>query len=624
MMSMQTDTHLPGTLGPLYSGISLELYKLPRAKNFHIPVIVMAAVLLVVEGLAQQQSFLPISQIKPGMSGTGKTTFEKVAIEEFEVEILGILENVRPGRNLILSRLKGPRVEKTGVFSGMSGSPVYIDGKLIGAVAFAFPFSKEPIAGITPIHEMLKVFEGASTPARWFSSRSFSNRAADLGRMQPVVDVSRTIALELNQVGLAGELAPILTPLSLSGFDPAAVRFFDSNLRSLGLLPTLGISSSSDDFGDAPVAPGATLVAQLVRGDLEIGAAGTITHVDGARVYAFGHPFVGTGFTDMPMATGAVITVISSLSTSQKVTAVGDLVGSIKQDRDTGILGLRGEKPRMLPLSIRLRTSREGVREINVELVRGSFLSPLLANFAVFNSLVSSERSTGPQTFRVETRIRVTGQPEVIYSRNASQMAEAAVSVGGVLDLLMNTGFDDVPVENVNVQIQAVEEDLAARLEQVWVDRHEVRAGEKVQLKMVLRLDSGKTILQEYELQIPEGLKEGAIQVLVGEGVSVARSEASKDAGQFIPQTIYQLVRAINSVKKNDRLYVRLFREQPGVVVAGEGLPLLPPSMLEIHRSERTAGASRPLHNVVYLETELAASDLVLEGIKTIQLMVKG
>ncbi len=595
-----------------------------RAMNFRFPLLVMVGVLLVAEGAAQRAGFLPISQIDPGMIGMGKTTFEKVAIEEFQVEILGVLRNIRPGRNLILSRLKGPRVEKTGVFSGMSGSPVYIDGKLIGAVSFAIPFSKEPIAGITPIYEMLEVFENPPTPVRWSSSKSFSNRSDDLGRMQRVSAVSRGVELELNQVGLTGELEPILTPLSLSGFDPATIRFFEGDLRSLGLLPTLGLSSSDDDFGDAPVAPGATVVAQLVRGDLEIGAAGTITHVDGPRVYAFGHPFLGTGFTDMPMATGAVMVVISRLSTGQKMTAVDDVIGSVKQDRDTGILGLRGEKPTMLPLSVRLRTSREGVREINVEVVRGSFLTPLLANLAVFNSLITSERSAGPQTFRVETRIRVTGQPEVTYSRNTTQAAEAAVTVGGVLDLLMNTGFEDVPVESVNVKIQAVEEELAARLEQVWVDRHEVKAGEKVQLTLVLRRDNGKAVLQEYALQIPEGLKEGPIQVLVGEGVSMARSEASKDAGQFIPQTVYQLVRAINNLKKNDRLYVRLFREQAGAVVAGEGLPLLPPSMLEIHRSKRTEGASRPLSNVVLLERELAAGDLVLDGTKTIQLIVKG
>ena len=590
--------------------------------SFCFPAFLMAGVLLLVEGLAQPPSFLPISQIRPGMIGTGKTTFERVEIEEFQVEILGILENVRPGRNLILSRLKGPKVEKTGVFSGMSGSPVYIEGKLIGAVAFSFPFSREPIAGITPIHEMIEVFERLNAPAQWSSSRSFDDRSDDLGGMERVAAFSRRVQLELNQVGLSGDLQPILTPLILSGLDPAAIRFFEGDLRSLGLVPAMGLASSRDDFGKAPVAPGATLVAQMVRGDLQIGAAGTITHVDGARVYAFGHPFLGTGFTDIPMATGAVMTVISSLSTSQKVTAVHDPVGSIKQDRDTGILGLQGEKARMLPVSIRLRTSREGVREVNVELVRGSFLTPLLANFVVFNSLISSERSTGPQTFRVETRIRVTGQPEVTYSRNASQLAEAALTVGGVLDLLMNTGFDDVPVESVNVQIQAVEEELAARLEQVWVDRQEVKAGETVELTLVLRRSNGHRILQKYELRIPEGLKEGPIQVV--EGVSLTRSQAAQDAVQFIPETVYQLVRAINKLKKNDRLYVRLFREQPGAVVAGEGMPLLPPSMLVIHSSKRTSGASRPLQNVVFFEGELAAGDLVLEGIETIQLIVKG
>ena len=572
----------------------------------------------------QGAGLLPLEHIKPGMTGRGKTTFEKVAIEEFEVEILGILTNVRPGRNLILSRLRGERVEKTGVFSGMSGSPVYIEGKLIGAVAFSFPFSKEPIAGITPIHEMLEVFQEPSTRTQWSSPRSFSDRSSDLGKMERVSSLLSGVFLEAGRFTLSGDLEPILTPLNLTGFDPGAIRFLEKDLRSLGFLPALGLASSSDDFGDPPVAPGATLVAQLIRGDFQLGAAGTITYVDGPRVYAFGHPFLGTGFTDIPMATGAVMTVIPSLSTGLKMTAVGNLVGSIKQDRDTGILGLKGEMARMLPLSVRLHTSREGIREINVELVRGSFLTPLLATLAVFNSLSSSERSTGPQTFRVETRIAIEGQPDVSYSRNTAAMAEAALTVGGVLDLLMNSGFDDVPVETVRVEIQAVEEKLAATLEQVWVDRQKVKPGEEVKLTLVLRRDNGKPLLQDYSFKIPRDLEEGPVRVMVGEGISLAASAAAKDEAQFIPQTVYQLIRAINNLKKNDRLYVRLLREQPGAVVAGEGMPLLPPSMLEIHRSQRTTGASRPLQNVIYLERELAATDLVLEGAKTIELMVKG
>ena len=585
---------------------------------------VLMGTLLWVNVWGQRPVFLPIDQIKPGMTGTGKTTFEKVAIEEFQVEILGVLENIRPRRNLILCRLRGEKVETTGVFSGMSGSPVYIEGKLIGAIAFSFPFSKEPIAGITPIHEMVEVFEQMSAPSQWSSPRSFSERSSELGEIQQVSNFAPRIPVALGQPGVSGDLEPILTPLSLSGFDPSTLGFFEKDVRSLGFLPALGLWSSSHDFEEAPVAPGASLVAQLVRGDLQVGAAGTITHVDGARVYAFGHPFLGTGFTDMPMATGAVLTVISSLSTGLKVTAVGNLVGSIKQDRDTGILGLRGEKARMLPVSVRLHTSRQGVREINVELVRDPFLTPLLANLAVFNSLVSSERSTGLQTFRVDTRIAIEGQPAVRYSRNTGAMAEAALTVGGLLDLLMNSGFDDVPVKMVQVDIQAVEEKLAATLEQVWVNKQKVRPGEDVNLTLVLRLYNGGQRLQNYSLKIPLDLREGPVQVLVGEGVSLTRTAAAKDADQLIPKTVYQLVRAINTLKRNDRIYVRLLRSQPGSVVAGEVMPLLPPSILEIHRSERTSGASRPLENVVFFERELAATDLVLEGVKTIQLMVKG
>ncbi len=585
---------------------------------------VLMGTLLWVNVWGQRLDFLPLEQIKPGMTGTGKTTFEKVAIEEFQVEILGVLENVRPGRNLILCRLRGEKVETTGVFSGMSGSPVYIEGKLIGAIAFSFPFSKEPIAGITPIHEMVEIFEQMSAPSQWSSPKSFSDRSRELGEIQRVSNFAPRIPVELGQRGVRGDLEPILTPLSLSGFDPSTIRFFEKAVRSLGFLPALGLWSSGNDFEEAPVAPGASLVAQLVRGDLQVGAAGTITHVDGARVYAFGHPFLGTGFTDMPMATGAVLTVISSLSTGLKVTAVGNLVGSIKQDRDTGILGLRGEKARMLPISVRLHTSRQGVREINVEVVRDPFLTPLLANLAVFNSLVSSERSIGLQTFRVDTRIAIEGQPAVRYSRNTGAMAEAALTVGGLLDLLINSGFDDVPVEMVQVDIQAVEEKLVATLEQVWVDKQKVKPGEEVKLTLVLRRDNGRQMLQNYSLKIPRDLREGPVQVLVGEGISLTRTAAAKEAAQPIPQTVYQLVRAINNLKRNDRIYVRLLRGRPGSVVAGEGMPLLPPSMLEIHRSERTSGASRPLENVVFLERELAATDLVLEGVKTIQLMVKG
>ena len=596
--------------------------------RYHLAIQVGSLLILFLSSFcwAQQAEFFPLAEVKPGLKGIGKTIFKGIVIEEFNVEILGVIEKIRPRRNLILARLSGTKIERTGVFAGMSGSPVYIEGKLLGAVAFAFPFSKEPITGITPIQEMVRVFQGEAKHARsWSPQTNLKNRlqAFGLGREFDTPPKLPSMAVDLVNTKLQGTLEPIAAPLSLTGVEPRASNKFHSDFKKLGLVPISGITSVGTDFERAPVMPGSTIIAHLVTGDLEVSAAGTITSIDGDRIYAFGHPFLGLGFTSMPMSSGSVITVIPSIFSSQKITAVHDPIGSIRQDRDTGILGLRGEKPDMVPISLRLVTSRSVLRQLNFQIVQGALLSPLLANFAVFNSIVSSERGAGPQAFRVEVIISVKGYPQVRYSRNVSNPANAARVVGGLLDLLLNSGFDNMLFEEVDVRIQSVEEQLKATLEQVWVDRKEISPGDKVNFKMILRQNGGTTIEQDYSLPIPEDMTTGPVYVAIGEGISLANSDADKDSGQFVPQNTYQLIRAINNLKKNDRLYVRLYRSSPGVVIAGEEMPSLPPSMLEIHNSGKSTGTSRPLSNVIHLEREMGITRFVLEGIKTIQLNVR-
>ena len=596
--------------------------------RYHLAIQVGSLLILFLSSFcwAQQAEFFPLAEVKPGLKGIGKTIFKGIVIEEFNVEILGVIEKIRPRRNLILARLSGTKIERTGVFAGMSGSPVYIEGKLLGAVAFAFPFSKEPITGITPIQEMVRVFQGEAKHARsWSPQTNNKNRlqAFGLGREFDTPPKLPSMAVDLVNTKLQGTLEPIAAPLSLTGVEPRASNKFHSDFKKLGLVPISGITSVGTDFERAPVMPGSTIIAHLVTGDLEVSAAGTITSIDGDRIYAFGHPFLGLGFTSMPMSSGSVITVIPSIFSSQKITAVHDPIGSIRQDRDTGILGLRGEKPDMVPISLRLVTSRSVLRQLNFQIVQGALLSPLLANFAVFNSIVSSERGAGPQAFRVEVIISVKGYPQVRYSRNVSNPANAARVVGGLLDLLLNSGFDNMLFEEVDVRIQSVEEQLKATLEQVWVDRKEISPGDKVNFKMILRQNGGTTIEQDYSLPIPEDMTTGPVYVAIGEGISLANSDADKDSGQFVPQNTYQLIRAINNLKKNDRLYVRLYRSSPGVVIAGEEMPSLPPSMLEIHNSGKSTGTSRPLSNVIHLEREMGITRFVLEGIKTIQLNVR-
>src|SRR5262245_62015737 len=279
---------------------------------------------------AAATAFFPLQDIKAGMRGIGKTVFSGDRIDDFQVEILGVLENIGPKQSLILARLSGGPLERTGVMQGMSGSPVYIDGKLVGAVAMAFPFSKEPIAGIRPISEMLTsgiVAEDRRPPVRIALS--------DKSVIRPLAgsDSSRTIS-DTRPIEIA-------TPVSFSGFTEASLEHFAPQLRAIGLEPRQGISGgqSSTPLPKTRLEPGSMITVQLVSGDLNMGADGTVTHIDGNRVYAFGHRFLSLGATELPFTRSAVLALLPNLSASFKISASGEWLGSVTSDLTTAISG---------------------------------------------------------------------------------------------------------------------------------------------------------------------------------------------------------------------------------------------------------------------------------------------
>jgi hypothetical protein len=604
--------------------------------RFDFPFIAALLVASMGVGLGQSPGFLPLSEVVPGMKGTGKTIFQGIQVEDFEVEVLGVLENIRPQQNMILARLGGDQIQKTGVFSGMSGSPVYIDGKLIGAIAYSFAFSREPIAGITPIQEIVDIFRQAPGEGRILSSSGTGRDPAALYQAKALSDLLPIRSFPFDDLvfdtaawGMNQELRPIGTPVSLSGLSPQALRFVEPGLRSLGMLPVASMGSGrSNDFGEPTLEPGSTLAVQMIRGDLDASASGTVTHVSGNRIYAFGHPFMGAGFTDMPMTKAAVLTVIPSLSTSQKVSASGEFIGSIKQDRSTGVMGLLGEKPKMIPVQVNLLTSRNEKRGFRYEVITDDLLTPLLTTLAVFNSITSSESAIGGQTLKVQCKIAIKDQPEVQFENSVSDLANAnvtaAVTAGAPLAFLMNAGFDDLEVEQMEVDISAVEQTRKAVVEQIWVDRGELRAGEELQLTVFLRKPNGDRISEKYPLKIPEQVSPGPLEVVVGEGMSLTQLDTEAGTSKFEPENVHQLIRAINNLKKNNRLYIRLYRKHPGVIVGGEGLPELPPSLLELYGSSRTSGSAKAIDRVIYVEHELPPTDFVLEGYRTIRISVRG
>jgi len=575
---------------------------------------------------AQSLSFFPLEQVKPGLKGYGKTIFEGNQVERFDFEVLGVLKNVGPKQDMILARLTSEKIERTGVFAGMSGSPVYIEDKLVGAVAAAFPFSKEPIAGITPIQQMVDIFK--ERPA----GNAPSTVKADPREWLKPVEMAQLLppGLAASAGGnppSSSSLRQIATPLNLSGFSPAVIAQFTPQLRALGLEPVSGIGGMAADPGDdGRLEPGSTVAVQLVRGDMDVSATGTVTHVSGNNIYAFGHPFLSIGYTDLPMSKASVITVIPTLMVSMKIAATTRSVGTIKQDRATGIMGIAGEKSRMIPVHLQLTTSRNEVKELNYEVVNDTFLTPFLMAFTVQNGIVSSERAIGGQTLQIKCSITVKDQPEILFENSVSDLASstafAAIAAASPVHFLLNSGFDNLVMEKINLEISAVEQTREALLEKVWQDKLEARPGEEVNVTVFLRKANGEITAEKYPVKIPEDIPPGPLKMMIGDGTSFEKNDADSEM-EFVPTSLQQLVRAINNLKKNDRLYIRLYRDQPGALIGGEALPDLPPSLLALYKSEKTSGDVKTINKVIYVEHELAATNFVLSGQKIIKVNVK-
>ena len=582
-------------------------------------------------------TILPVEQLRPGMKGVARTVFSGSASEEFGIEILGVLPSFNgPRHSLIIGKLSGPNVAKTGVFAGMSGSPVYVDNRLVGAIAYSFPFAKEPICGITPIEQMIDIFEsGAPKIAR----RPRPVSMAQLARTEWKPSLPKqemTNGPLMAGVSAGSPLAPfigqqiqrIATPVVFSGISQESLSLFSNELTSRGLLPVAGVGGGAAitplaPFNENTLAPGASVSVQLVRGDLSIAASGTVTSRDGERIYAFGHPFLSLGGADMPMTESSVVTVIPNAYNSFKLAVPGQMVGTISQDRATGIFGKLGRAPKMVPIKINLHTSRNQNQQFAFEVVNDEFLTPLLLMITVFNTINAQERSMGEATLSLRGSIAVEGQkPIELERRFAAQNATmlAASSIAGPVTELLSSGFENVALKGINLEIWASEETNVASLERLSLDRTEVASGETVEVQAYLRTDAGRQFVQRIPVHIPADAASGPLMITVGDGASLQEASAAR---QFVPLNLDQLVSAINKVKKNDRLYLRVQRPAPGVVVGTSEMPNLPPSSVATLNSERSSGGYTPMSVSQLYERELAPAEFVITGQQTITVTIK-
>jgi hypothetical protein len=419
-------------------------------------------------------ALFPLEDLRPGMKGTARTVFSGSGTEEFGVEILGVLPGFPgPRQSAIIAKLSGDNIARTSVFAGMSGSPVYIDGKIVGAIAFSFPFSKEPIAGITPIKQMIDLFNrGSENPNKPKEPRpvSFAQLASvDWKPELPKPAVSGVPLVAPVSTGspllplLGQQMVPIATPLVFGGISQETLAMFAPQLMASGVLPVSGAGGSAAitplaEVNENTFPPGSSISVQLVRGDYSLAAAGTVTMRDGDRIYAFGHPLLSLGASDMPMSESSVVTVIPNAANSFKLAVPGRMVGSISQDRASGIYGLLRQAPKMIPVKVNLHTSRDRTESFSYEVANDTFLTPLLLNITLFNTITSSERALGDSTISIQGEIRVKGHEAIkidrrFSSNNAPIMA--AGSVAAPVSSLLTSGFDDVQLDGITLDISS-------------------------------------------------------------------------------------------------------------------------------------------------------------------------
>lgn len=555
---------------------------------------------------ATDKDIMPLSEIKEGMTGVGRTVFKGSQIEEFQVEILGVLKNYLPQQNLILGMLKGGNLEETGVIAGMSGSPVYINGKMIGAVAYSWPFAKTPIAGITPIESMLKAQTmpteqpPQAPPLEVASYYNFENLITNHFQDAQKVQTS------LPQFGNV-QLTPIAAPLTVSGFEPKILESFTPLFSALGMQPVQGAAAgSTTEKLPANLDPGSPISVQLIQGDFDIGAIGTVTYRNQDKVLAFGHPFYNLGPINFPMATAQIYAVVPSLYSSFKVGSAGSVVGSVKQDLHSAIMGVMGSPSPMIPVTVKLNDGDEKERTFHFEVANHKLLTPILLDFAFQNSILVTQLGYSESTLKVNGIIGVKGRSPVVVGNifsGAGSFQSASQYVASVLYALMTNEFQNVDIQDVNIEVETSMKRNESELLEVWLDRNEVRPGETVKLRAMYRPLQGAKKFEEFDIKIPDDVQlNQQIYFMVGGGQELSRQEYAIYGKAYQPDNMDQLIGLLNGLRANDRIYVKAFTNEPSLVMKGQFLSSLPSSAFSILSSSQTIGSSARVNRLALFE----------------------
>lgn len=573
----------------------------------------------------QAVEILPVAELRPGMQGIGKTVVSGTNIEEFGVEVLGVLKAKGPAGDLILVRTYGNVIERTGgIVQGMSGSPVYIDGKLVGAVAYGWSLTDHRVGMLTPIGDMLKLWE-----------------APRKEEAPPAAAAALTSAAE---PALSGTLRPLDTPLMVAGFTPQALSWLGAKLQPLHLVPfATGDAPAAEAYGE--VQPGSALAAELVRGDVSVGAIGTVTHVEGGRVLAFGHPFMRKGPSGYFLSQAYVFATVPGLENGFKVGAAGPLVGRISQDRSAGIGGELGLYPQIMPVRVRVHDQDLQRRnEAGFQVVRDEQLTPLLTTAAVFNVVDKTLDRQGPGTAKVRFEISVPGlageklvRENMFYS--PGNIGEAAVGeLFEGLNLLAGNAFRPLTLFDVDVDIEVQAERKTAVILQAKAVQSEVRPGEKADIQVTLKPYRGENIVRTVSYEVPKTQPNGVLSLLVRGGGSLPIAKLLEGQGNVLlellqkrrARTLDEEVKRFVEADRNNDLVIEPAPQEdglPGAEAAKGAAPKAAPAPKSGAAPAAAGGSAAKAKGVAEKKDDQGKSrtmtDYIIDGDAMVSLQIK-
>jgi hypothetical protein len=609
-------------------GYHKSLMPLAPLKRYFGPLAALILILAASLGASDTPAIFPLNQVQPGLKGVVYTVFTGDEVEKIDLVVLGVLHNaLGPKQDVILVQLLGEKAEHSGVVAGMSGSPVYFDGKLAGALSLKLGvFTKEPIGGVTPIESMLEVERDSATPP---TAGKASAQQVNTGVIPSFAHVDLPQEFSRRVSAGAGEfLIPIETPLISTGLFPETIAQFSKELSGWGMSMMAG-GTAPPSLEDAQIKAGDMVGVELIRGDLSLTPGCTVTSVDHGRVLACGHPIFSFGSVSMPMARAHVLTTLNSSMASTKIITTGGTIGTLTQDRSTAIMGQLGDGPPMIPVDVTLITPATE-KKFHFEVIESPQLTPVLVALATFNGIVGSPAYGEGWTLHMDGDIELKGHTPVhlenLFAPNDMPVPSGfyvATNVQSAFARIYSNPYEIPHVDGIHLRVTAVAERRWAMIDNAWTEKSEVQPGETISVKVLLRPYRGAPFIEEIPITIPAQTARGTLELLVSDADTVNRVVDPLALSSEGPLPgLEQLIRLMNRERQNDRVYATLLQPTPTLYIEDKVMPNAPASEINVLDQRQSLGGARLLHQSLAGEWS-AEMHQVVTGERTLTITVK-